>query len=653
MIIILSGCNNNKDYDYDICVYGGTSAGVIAAYSAKMMGKSVVLVEPKEHLGGLTSGGLGFTDIGNKQVVTGLSKDFYRRIGEHYGKLEQWIFEPKVADSIFHDYIKRADINTMFKYELKDVYKIDSYIKKIELSNTENRLDTKTISAKVFIDCTYEGDLMAKSKVSYVIGRESNSKYNETLNGVQLMDGHQFPDGIDPYIIPGDSSSGLLWGISNNELKEQGSGDTLIQAYNYRICLTNDKNNMIEITKPDNYDSKKYELLLRLFQAQPDKRKLNDYFIWSIMPNSKTDINNRGGFSTDMIGENYNYIEASYDEREKIIQSHIDYTKGLLYFYKSDPRVPECLRKEMGNWGYPKDEYVTNGNWSPQLYVRECRRMLGKYVMTQSNCQGKITVSDGIGMAAYTMDSHNCQRIVVRKNGKDMVKNEGNVEVGGGFPYPISYNSIIPKDEECKNLLVPVCLSASHIAYGSIRMEPVFMVLAQSAAIAAVEALRVGSVQSVNVDDINKKLYNDPYLDGRKNDILLDDTDVNLDNGAWKRVRKTGGYGPTYLERVSGKNASIEYIFNIPDSGKYKLYSYIQKRKQLVNQIRYDVKNGISDWTKIVNKDNINIHGQTVGEWVELGEFEFDKKDNTYVKISSDDIDRILIADALCLIPIF
>ena len=552
---LFTGCKSTPTEEYDICIYGGTSAGVIAAYSAKMMNKKVLLIEPQNRLGGLTSGGLGFTDIGNKQVVTGLSKDFYRRLGTHYGKLEQWIFEPKVADSIFNDYVKRADIDVLYKHRIIEANVIDGTIRDIILESSDGTKTTKTVFAKMFIDCTYEGDLMAKAGVSYTIGREDNKLYNETYNGVQLMKGHQFPDGIDPYKIPGDSTSGLLWGIAPTTLSPEGTGDKLVQAYNYRICLTNNPTNKIEITKPDNYDPAKYELLLRLFDAQPEKRKLNHYFIWSRMPNKKTDINNRGGFSTDMIGMNHNYPEASYKEREKIIKTHKDYTQGLLYFYKTDPRVPKELKDEIQEWGYPKDEYTENHHWSPQLYIRESRRMIGDYVMTQAHCEGHEIVDDGIGMAAYTMDSHNCQRIVIKKDGKHFVKNEGNVEIGGGLPYPISYRSIIPKENECKNLLVPVCLSASHIAYGSIRMEPVFMVLAQSAAIAATEAIHTGSVQSVNVKKVQAILHEDPLLDGSFSEILIDDSDLDLpSNNDWEVLKKQGGYGPSFLKL---KNYSI------------------------------------------------------------------------------------------------
>ena len=650
---LFTGCKSTPTEEYDICIYGGTSAGVIAAYSAKMMNKKVLLIEPQNRLGGLTSGGLGFTDIGNKQVVTGLSKDFYRRLGTHYGKLEQWIFEPKVADSIFNDYVKRADIYVLYKHRIIEANVIDGTIRDIILESSDGTKTTKTVFAKMFIDCTYEGDLMAKAGVSYTIGREDNKLYNETYNGVQLMKGHQFPDGIDPYKIPGDSTSGLLWGIAPTTLSPEGTGDKLVQAYNYRICLTNNPTNKIEITKPDNYDPAKYELLLRLFDAQPEKRKLNHYFIWSRMPNKKTDINNRGGFSTDMIGMNHNYPEASYKEREKIIKTHKDYTQGLLYFYKTDPRVPKELKDEIQEWGYPKDEYTENHHWSPQLYIRESRRMIGDYVMTQAHCEGHEIVDDGIGMAAYTMDSHNCQRIVIKKDGKHFVKNEGNVEIGGGLPYPISYRSIIPKENECKNLLVPVCLSASHIAYGSIRMEPVFMVLAQSAAIAATEAIHTGSVQSVNVKKVQAILHEDPLLDGSFSEILIDDSDLDLpSNNDWEVLKKQGGYGPSFLKLKNQNGQPIRFTPNIEHEGKYKVYTYYHMRKDIAPTITYFISNGTDNWTKRINKDSVKIEGQTSGEWIELGIYDFHKNTKSYIEISAGNTNGIVIADAVLFIPI-
>ena len=371
------------------------------------------------------------------------------------------------------------------------------------------------VEAKAFMDCTYEGDLMAQAGVSFTIGREANSQYKETLNGFQMAQYHkqsgyhQFPDGVSPYKTPGDPSSGLVWGVSDDPVRPTGSGDKQVQAYNFRICLTDSAANRLPITRPENYDASRYELLVRLFEAQPNMRKINNYFIWSRMPNHKTDVNNRGGFSTDMIGMNYNWPEASYKERAKMFKQAVSYTKGLLYFMQNDERVPDTLQHFIKQWGYPKDEYQQFGHFTPQLYIREGRRMIGAYVMTEHNSRGDEVVDDGIGMASYGMDSHNTERIVA----DGMVKNEGNVEVHVAKPYPVSYRSIVPKIGECTNLLVPVCLSASHIAYGSIRMEPVFMVLGQSAAMAASMAIKQHiPVQKIDVQALQQWLKKDPYL---------------------------------------------------------------------------------------------------------------------------------------------
>jgi hypothetical protein len=506
-----------KKYSVDICIYGATSAGVIAAYAAQRCGKTVILIDPGKMIGGMTTGGLEQTDIGNKSAITGLARQFYKKVGEKYGVAEKWVFEPHVALKVMQEYIKQAKIKVVFQNELVRVKKEGAIIKYILLKDeTGNSPQSFMVFAKEFVDCSYEGDLMAKAGVSYRVGREDNKEYNETLNGFQLAEyhkkwgNHQFPDGVNAYKIAGDPSSGLIWGISSDSPNPTGTGDKKIQAYNFRICLTDSAENRISITRPKDYDSSKYELLVRLFAAQPNMRKINNYFIWSKLPNRKTDINNTGAFSTDMIGMNYKYPEASIEERKKIFDAHVSYTKGLLYFIKTDCRVPESIHQFIANWGYPRDEYQKFGHFTPQLYIRESRRMVGEYVMTEHNCRGDEIVKDGIGMAAYTMDSHNCQRIVV--NG--MVKNEGNVEERGFPPYPISYRALTPRKSECSNLLVPVCLSASHIAYGSIRMEPVFMVLAQSGAIAAAMAINENvPVQNINVEKLQEKLRVDPFME--------------------------------------------------------------------------------------------------------------------------------------------
>ena len=627
-VLLLAGCSRSRTYD--VCVYGSTSAGVVAAYSAAQCGKSVVLIEPTEHVGGMTTGGLGFTDIGNKQVIKGVAKEFYRKVGRHYGRLEQWIFEPSVADSIMRSYLQHENITVLTGRRIVSADKAGTRITSIVVETSAEPHSTMTVGADYFIDCSYEGDLMARAGVSYVVGRESNDTYGETYNGVELMTRHQSPDGIDPYRIEGDPSSGLLWGISDAEVAPDGTGDEMVQAYNYRICLTSDLDNMIPITRPEGYDSTRYELLLRLIEAQPDKRMLNDYFIWSHMPNDKTDINNRGGFSTDMIGMNHSYPEASYDERDSIIAAHTLYTKGLLWFLGNDQRVPDIMRKRMRMWGYPKDEYTAFGHWTPQLYIREARRMVGEYVATQDDCEGRAVVNDGVAMAAYQMDSHNCQRIVITENGRDMVKNEGNVEIGGGLPYPISYRSITPKRSECTNLLVPVCLSASHIAYGSIRMEPVFMVLGQVAAVAVAEAMANGDcdVQQVDSRRICAAIDADPYLDGSQPDILVDDADAGVEAEAgWTRVSRSGGYGLSYLEiPADAERCSVRYtVESMPSSGDYAVYAYQNADKRLAMQTAVRVFTGDECHDVIIDRSRMDVLGQTSGEWVPLGIYRFEK----------------------------
>lgn len=634
-----------KPTNVDVCVYSGTSAGVIAAYTAAKMGKSVVLIEPGTRLGGLSSGGLGFTDIGNKYVVTGLARDFYRRIGQHYGKFEQWTFEPKVAEAIFLDYVKRGNFHVIYNTRAININKTGNHISLITLLIVNNGSgQILNIKAKQYIDCSYEGDLMAKAGVSYTTGREANSVYNETVNGVELRKEHQFPDGINPYKIPGKPESGLLWGISNETLAPAGSGDKKIQAYNFRVCLTNDPANRIEITKPEGYDSTHYELLLRVLEKKPAK-DLSAFLKLDLMPNHKTDINNNGPFSTDMIGANYAYPDADYTTRNAIIKDHINYTKGLLYFIGHDPRMPQHLRDQMLKWGYPYDEYTSTDHFTPQMYVREARRMLGEYIMTEANCLRKEVVDDKIGMGAYNMDSHNAERLVV--NG--MVKNEGDVQLRGINPYPIAYRSIIPKRAECDNLLVPVCLSASHMAYGSIRMEPVFMVLGQSAAVAACQAIDKNTgVQQIDVKQLQAELTGNPLADHSIPEILIDNDDAEnvVQTGQWKR-ETNGGYGPSFFLDTAKAPAAVKFTPVIKHAGKYNVYVYCPKVSHGNTATQIQLFDGQVTVNKAINKNDVQVVGQTSGEWVPLGTGQFSAGKTAYVQITNQDANGTVVADAV------
>jgi hypothetical protein len=491
----------------DVCVYGGTSCGVIAAAQAAKMGKSVVIAESGKTLGGLTTGGLGATDIGNKAAIGGMSREFYRRLGRFYGQSEAWKFEPHAAAAVFGEIVGESGFKVFFNQRLAAVEKTGARIREIRME------DGTIFRAKMFIDATYEGDLMARAKVSYTFGREANAQYGETLNGIRANTPlHQFIVPVDPYLKPGDRSSGLLPFIQSDDPGVPGGADKCLQAYNYRLCFTTNAANRLPVEPPANYDPAQYELLARYLEALAaagKKPKLEEFWnpIW--MPNQKTDINNNGGFSTDFIGMNYDYVEADYAARARIARAHEDYIRGFIHFLATSPRVPASMRKEMRLWGPCKDEFPDTGGWPNQLYVREARRMVSDGVMTEAHCRGREKADDSVGLAAYNMDSHNCRRIV--KNGR--VENEGDVQVPPMKPYSISYKSIVPKKSECENLLVPVCLASTHIAYGSIRMEPVFMILGQSAATAAAMAIDAGvALQDFSYPKLRERLLADGQI---------------------------------------------------------------------------------------------------------------------------------------------
>ncbi|MDQ8206358.1 FAD-dependent oxidoreductase [Coraliomargarita sp. SDUM461003] len=466
--------NLDLNLDVDICVYAGNSGGIIAAIAAKRKGLSVALLEPGYHLGGLTAGGLGLTDIGNKFAIGGLSREFYRRVGKKYGKSEAWVFEPHVAEAVYREWLEEMEIPCYFESFLSTV---ETANKRIVQLRTENGI---TVKAKQFIDASYEGDLMAKAGVSFTVGRESNDTYKETCNGRQVMNKHQFNFEVDPYIVEGDPSSGLLPGIDGEQFNE-GVGDKRVQAYNFRLCLTDDPKKRIPFTEPEGYDRNDYELLVRYCKAGyvPEFNKFN------YLTNGKYDMNNHGAISTDYIGMNHNFPEASYETREEIFQAHVQWVKGLMWFWLTDTVVDESFKEKYRNFGWSNEDFPQTGGFSHALYVREARRLVGDLVMNEHHCRGHEVVDDAISLAAYTMDSHNCSRVVI--DGK--VRNEGDVQIKSGPPYPVSYRCIIPKQDECTNLYVPFCISASHIAFGSIRMEPVFMILAESAIEAATIAI--------------------------------------------------------------------------------------------------------------------------------------------------------------------
>jgi hypothetical protein len=662
--------------DYDVVVYGGTSGGIAAAVQVARMGKTVILIEPGRHLGGMTTGGLGATDIGNKAAIGGIAREIYQRIRKHYQdesawKYEKrtafsgpghdprddaaWTFEPHVAERVYNDILREHKVPVVLGQRLdlaKGVKKAGTRITAIRMESGD------TYSGRVFLDTTYEGDLMAKAGVSYHVGREANRTYGETLNGVQVKSAihHQFIRKIDPYLKPGDPSSGLVPRVEAGPPGTDGDGDRRVQTYNFRLCATDRPENRRPWPKPEGYDEKQYELLLRNFEAGDLRLPWNPI----LMPNRKTDSNNNYAFSTDDIGANYDYPDGDYGTRAKIWKEHVDYQKGLMWTLANHPRVPEVVRKHFQTWGLAKDEFTDTDNWPHQLYVREARRMVGDYVMTEANCRGRRTAKDSVGLAAYTMDSHNVQRYVTKEG---HVLNEGDVQVGGFPPYPVAYGALVPKASECGNLLVPVCLSASHISYGSIRMEPVFMVLGQSAATAAVLATDANvDVQKVDYTRLRERLLRDrQVLDwvapkGAGIDpatlagIVLDDDAAERDG--FEHVSHAvppyvgAGYRHDGGERRGQQRA--RYIPDLPRAGRYEVRMSYSPSSNRATNVPVTIAHAGGKAVVMVDQRRAPTIDKA---FVSLGVFDFEKGKAGCVEIGNAGVDGYVVIDAVQWLP--
>jgi len=658
LLTALASASNNKldaaETSYDVVVYGGTCAAVTAAVQVKKMGKTVVIVSPDKHLGGLSSGGLGWTDSGNKSVIGGLSREFYHRIWMHYEKPEawvqqkradygnkgqgteaidatsgtMWIFEPHVAEEVFDGWVKELDIPVVREALLDRAKGVQKMGDKLTSITT---LDGTTYAGRMFIDATYEGDLMAAAGVDYHVGREANAEYGEEHNGIQvgvLHHKHHFgavDQPISPYKVPGDPNSGVLPRVSTAPVGEFGQGDKRVQAYCFRSCYTNDPSNRIPFPKPEGYDPEQYEILLRVLNAG-----WKEFFgKFDPIPNHKTDTNNHGPFSFDNIGYNYDYPEASYERRREIIAEHRLYQQGLMWFVANDPRVPKDVQDELREWGLPKDEFTDNGNWSHQLYIREARRMIGKFVMTENELRKKKPTPESVGMGSYTIDSHNVQRYITPEG---YVQNEGDIGVSTGGPYEIAYGSLVPKEGQGSNLVVPVAMSASHIAYGSIRMEPVFMILGQSAATAAVLADEAGlSVQALSYDTLKARLVADGQIlqapkgvtpAGVKLDgIVIDDQDAlkkgHWSSGSFAKTAVNGGY--QHDGNQSKGEVSATFTTKLKP-GKYEVrFAYVPNNNRADN-VPVVVRHAGGATTVTVNE---KLKPQLDGVSVSLGVFDF------------------------------
>ncbi len=486
---------------YDVVVYGATAAGVIAAVAAAREGAHVALLEPGQHVGGMVSGGLGWTDFGNKAVIGGMSLEFFQRTGKKYNTTIAWTFEPHVAETVYKELLAEAKVEVTFGQRLREKTGVDKTGTRVGPIHMESGV---SYQASVFIDATYEGDLSAQAKVAYTWGREAMAEYGESLGGVRAKTpAHQFAVTVSPY----DAQGKLLPLVQAGPKGDVGAADKKVQSYNFRLCLTDTAANRLPIPMPAGYDPARYTLLARLVAAETAQNgkppTISDLMKPDRIANGKTDVNNNGAISTDFIGGSWDYPEGDYATRQRIWQEHTAYLQGLLYFLINDPQIPAAVRADVGRFGLSKDEFVDTDHWPHQLYVREARRMIGEYVMIQKDIQTDRTKPDSIGMGSYNSDSHNVQRVPTAAGA---VENEGDMQVAVQ-PYEIPFRVILPKRAEATNLLNAVTFSASHVAYSTLRMEPQYMIIGQAAGVAAKMAIDAkADVQDVDVPALQGKL---------------------------------------------------------------------------------------------------------------------------------------------------
>ena len=664
-----------RTIECDVAVYGGTPAGVTAAIQSARAGKRSVLLSFNQHVGGMTSGGLTATDLGRKESIGGLALEFYDRIGRKSN------FRPSQAEALYMKMLNEAGVKVLLGRALESVEMRDRRVLSVSMETGE------TIQASMFVDATYEGDLLAAANVSYRVGREPASAYGESLAGqwqrVSWRDVYQFcrlP--LSPYVKPGEPASGLLPEITSEPPGKPGDGDFKVQAYNFRMYLTN-KAGKIPFPKPRGYDPGRYALLARFLNADPRIRWTLNYTTAPMTDGPvqmrNGDSNNAGSFSSDHVGGNYRWPDGTYEPgsltelppprrglpmplselyrlRERIFQDHVSYQQGVLYFLAKDPRVPQPLRDRANGFGLDPQEFQDTGHWPHQLYVREGRRMVSDYVVTQADCESRRVASDAVGLASYAMDSHFCQRVVVEEDGQTTVRNEGGFGRGCPRPYPVSYRAVVPKKNECANLLVPVCLSSSHVAYGSIRMEPVFMILGQSAGAAAALAIDEGTaVQDLDYGKLKARLEKDGQRlvwrgtpqatpTNQPSGLVLDDVAAKT-TGAWTTGTLAPVCGPAYLhDGNTGKGEkTATFEFQVPKPGNYEVKLLYVAASNRSTKTRVTVSLGDVKKEIVVDQRKRDGFGKSLGV--------FQIADTVTVTVSNRDTDGFVVVDGLQFLP--
>jgi hypothetical protein len=640
-----------------VIVYGATAGGVMAAVAAAREGASVQLVEPGQHLGGMLTGGLSHTDYGDRAVIGGLALEFYERVAKAYGKpLYFWRGpEPRLGEKILGDWLKEYRVAVLFGQRVLEVEKEGRQIRRIRL------LSGQSLVADVFIDATYEGDLMARAGVSYAIGRESIAQYGESWAGRQPIypDGHNFRLPVSPFV---NGKNGALLPLINPRRQVGfGEADSAVQAYCFRLIMTNVPENRVPITKPEGYDSARYELLRRYVKIRKPQTLGETGVIgpWVNLPNGKAEINSGGPISTNLYdGSNWAYPDADYPQRDRIWQDHLGYTQGLLYFVANDPSLPENIHREAREWGLAKDEFADTGHWPHQLYVRVARRMVGEYVMTQHDLQRDTTKYDGIGMGSYNIDVRHVQRtfqwISRFPELRGETFNEGYLSIPVA-PYEIPYRALLPKYDQCTNLLVPVCVSSSNLAYASIRMEPQYMILGHAAGVAAALAgkQRV-PVQHIDIAGLRQKLMAQRQvlsLEGNPNGVFAQGNAVVVDDdmsrwvtreGYWAMSEdpRAGRHAITFMHAGRAEPAHFTYQPPLPRDGLYHVYGWWPSGKDFATNTRLTIRHAEGTKTLPLNQR------ETGGNWVPLGSYRFRQGREGSLTLSNAGADGTVAADA-------
>jgi hypothetical protein len=647
-LLLAGGAASAAEFEADICVYGGTSGGVAAAVAAARLGKSVVLVHYHHHVGGMSASGLGVTDRGQIGSIGGIAREFYRRVGQVYGVSERFDFTPGVAEGVFQQLLAEAGVPVFTNQRIASVTMVGNRITSLV---TE---DGSVFRARMFLDTTYEGDLMAAAGVTFTVGREGTNGYGESLAGGRVPGGSY---SYDPYVIPGNPASGLLPLLQPGPAPVSGQGDHRVQAYNFRLCLTTNATNKLAIAPPPNYSEAAYELAARYLEARmaaDGAVNLGQLLHLQILPNSggKTDINANGELSTDFVGASWTWATNTHAGRDALRQQHEDYIRGLLHFLATSARVPANVRAEMLTWGLAKDEFQDNGGWPWQIYVREARRMVADYVMTQHDAQGRAFAPDGVALASYAMDSHSVTRLA----SSGLARSEGGFFVNVPQPFAISYRSIVPSAGECENLFCTFALSASHAAFASCRMEPVFMMTSQSAATAAAQAIEENvSVQQVNHARLALQLRADGQLLDWTGGVLTTNG-VIVDNGqpgaaqigSWTSGANPGYWGTGYFhDQNSGKGSkSIRYTPHLPFSGDYDVFGWWVADPNRATNVPYDVVHATGTNRVLVNQ---TINGS---RWVFLLRTNFTAGQGGGVILRNDGTTGFVIADAVRFMPV-